>query len=116
MEELKELINMVANIPSMALWVIAAFWAYKVIVIGSVYGLIRFGIDKLYSYLTNPKTVIIKSRVGDEVVNEEVEQAILNMVRECRGIASGSNVYFHSPDLAWIQTAIREKKEKDGKK
>ena len=55
MEELKLLIEMVKGLPQMALWVVGLFFAYKVAVIGSVFGLIKLGINKLHSYFTTPK-------------------------------------------------------------
>ena len=55
MDELKLLIEMVANLPQMAIWVLVAFWAYKVVVIGSIYGVIRLAIVKLHDWLTTPR-------------------------------------------------------------
>lgn len=56
-EELKVIIEMIAGLPHFALWVIAAFWAYKVIVIGSIYGVIRLAITKFHDFLVKPKDV-----------------------------------------------------------
>lgn len=66
MEELKLIIEMIANLPQMALWVLAGFWAYKVIVIGSVYGVIRLGINKAYDWLTAPKKYSFDGIVAGE--------------------------------------------------
>ena len=41
MEEMKVLIGMVKDLPNAALWVIAALFAYKVCVVGSIYGVLR---------------------------------------------------------------------------
>lgn len=116
MDELKILVDMVANLPSMALWVIAAFWAYKVIVIGSVYGLIRFGIEKLHNYLIKPKEVIRKVDLGKDIVNEDVANSLLALIQETLGVNGYSHVYIHQHHVEWIRTAVREKKERDGKK
>ncbi len=35
MEELKLLIEMVADLPQMALWVLVGFFVYKVVIVGS---------------------------------------------------------------------------------
>jgi thiamine transporter ThiT len=48
MEELKLLVEMVSNLPAMALWVIAFFFGYKVLIVGSIYGVIRFCVQKGY--------------------------------------------------------------------
>lgn len=57
LEEIKELVHLINSLPQLALWVMIGFWAYKVIIVGSVYGLIRFTVDKLHSWLTKPKVV-----------------------------------------------------------
>jgi len=53
-DELKELIAVVNSLPQLALWVAVGFWAYKVIIIGSVYGVIKLAINKAYSAMTRP--------------------------------------------------------------
>lgn len=48
MTELETLIKMINSLPTMALWVLIGFWAYKVIIIGSIYGVIKFTVNVLY--------------------------------------------------------------------
>jgi len=57
MEELKELIDLISKLPELAIWVLVAFWCYKIIVIGSIFGIIKLFIVKLHSWLTNEKIV-----------------------------------------------------------
>ena len=84
LEEFKELVQLLNNLPHLALWVAAGFWAYKVIVIGSIYGLIRFAIDKLHDWLTKPKAVEWKF-ASVRLHEPEKLEALL------RGVASYSN-------------------------
>lgn len=60
MDELKILVDMVAHLPQMVLWVLCGFLAYKLAVIGSIYGLIRFCIGKLYEWAVQRKQVSIE--------------------------------------------------------
>lgn len=121
MEELKELINMVANIPSMALWVIAAFWAYKVIVIGSVYGLIRFSVEKIHSYLMKtrePKPaqdIVHKIDLGGIVITGDKESMLAQLSR-LKNISKHNihrNGYIWDTDVEWLAQAITDKLHKD---
>lgn len=60
---------MVADLPQMALWVLIGFFIYKVIIIGSIYGVIRFVTTKLHDYLVTRKNKVkeidIKGRIDD---------------------------------------------------
>jgi len=48
MDELKLIIEAIAGLPSIMVWVLCGFLVYKLAVIGSVYGLLRFGIEKAF--------------------------------------------------------------------
>ena len=54
MEELKLLIEAVAGLPTITLWVLVGYLIYKLAVIGSVYGVIRYGIEKFVEWRTTP--------------------------------------------------------------
>ena len=112
MEELKLLVDMVAHLPSMALWVIAFFFIYKVSIIGSIYGVIRLGIMKAHDWLTNPKprTVIQKIDVAGECITG-AHTDLLRQIRRCKR-ATGQ-YYIHDSDVAWLTEAIDAKIEAD---
>ncbi len=114
MEELKLLIDMVANLPSMALWVLAGFWAYKVVVIGSVYGVIRLGINKLHSWLTTPKHILQKINIEAQInavsiTTDGTHLALMAQIERMRGLTTGLGSYIHSSDVDWLRLAIDEK-------
>lgn len=72
MDELKLLIEMVANLPTLAIWVLVGYLVYKVAVIGSIYGLLRLLIEKTHNWLTVRKTESI-GIVLDGVPFDKVE-------------------------------------------
>jgi hypothetical protein len=114
MEELKLLVDMVANLPQMALWVIAAFFAYKVIVIGSVYGVIRLGIDRLHSWLITPKHELQEIRASvDGVAIGGALEPLMVQIRRIVGRGSRVGVYAHIDDVQWLREAIDEKIERE---
>jgi hypothetical protein len=103
-DEIKELIGMLEKLPSLALWVIAAFWAYKVIFIGSIYGLIRFAIDKGHSWAVNPKRRLIEI---DVVLDGEVmPESKLALISELRRLKSPGLSFIHGSDVDRLRAAI----------
>lgn len=117
MEELKLLVTMVADLPSMALWVIAFFFGYKTIIIGSIYGVIRLGIVKLHDVLIQQRTkgVNLKdSLTGMVILNEMVKDDLIWQINRVRG--KGLNIeskYIHERSVDWLREAINDKEDKE---
>ena len=61
MEELKLLIEMVANLPALAVWVLVGYLLYKVAIVGSIYGVIRLAIAKLHDW------AVQRQRRGEDI-------------------------------------------------
>lgn len=110
MEELKILVDMVAGLPNMALWVIAAFWAYKVVVIGSVYGVIRLAINKTHSWLTTPKHELVTKEVRGELEGITLDGVVLNeLIRQIKRLKKDGLCYIHSSDVDMLRDALDSK-------
>lgn len=104
-EELKVIVEMIADLPSFALWVIAAFWAYKVIVIGSVYGVIRLAINKFHDFLVKPKDVDLDTMCGSINIKKSL---ILQLSRiPCQYTQLDPNA------VNWLKEAIDEKLQRN---
>lgn len=100
MEELRLLVEMVADLPHMALWVVAAFFVYKVIVVGSIYGVIRFVAAGLFIVAKDwiaqgPATKIIRTKEGFDFVNEDAIDQMKGLMRKV-STDENSGVYFRS--------------------
>lgn len=118
MEELKLLVEMVANLPAMALWVIAFFFAYKVVVVGSIYGVIRFVAEKLFAWLTTRKAREVEYKemrpmLDGMCIKTETDSLVaqLNRLRG-RGLTIESD-YIHAQSVDWLREAIDAKIEAD---
>lgn len=116
MEELKLLVDVVAHLPQMALWVIAAFFAYKVICIGSVYGVIRLLIEKTHSWLTQPKheSVDVRMLIDGKCISGTKEGLLAQLDRvrmRPSPTQSYKGAYLHSDDVEWLRDAITAKLE-----
>lgn len=124
MDELKLLIEMVANLPGLALWVLVAFYAYKVIIIGSIYGVIRFAIEKLHSWLTTRKTELVQVELrgtldGMCITKGGSHLGLIAQLERLRGISihGGGLTYIHESDVRWLRDAIDAKLQAEaGKK
>ena len=100
MEELKILVEMVASLPQMAIWVLVAFWFYKVVVIGSIFGVIRLAIIKIHDWLTRPK--VVNHKLGERLAIDE--ETLLALHAQISRIASTN--YIHMGDVNKLREAI----------
>jgi hypothetical protein len=110
MDELKVLVGMVKDLPAMAIWVIAFFWAYKVIFIGSVYGVIKYIVTKWAEWKMFvppiPPVQIKEFKFSNISISEEVAMALLAQIAripESRG-------YFYMNDVVNLSRAIDQLK------
>jgi hypothetical protein len=99
MEELKLLIEMVTNLPSLAIWVLVGYLLYKISVIGSLYGLLRLLIIKGHDWLTSPR--IVKFAIGAKALDESTAAALNAQILRI----SGSS-YIHMSDVEKLRKAI----------
>lgn len=122
MEELKLLIGMVADLPSMALWVLIGFLLYKLAVIGSIYGVIKLFIDKTHDWLITRKTQPTQVREiqlqdvfnGITITSDDTMKKLLVQIRRLAGknVRLGSD-YIHSCSVQWLREAIDEKERSE---
>lgn len=105
MEELKLLVQMVADLPQMVLWVIAAYFFYKITVVGSIYGVIRFVAQKIHDVLVHRKTLIEEGKVINPkalaCINEDVEHELMKQLRRVQ-----STGYMHMSDVQKLAKLI----------
>jgi hypothetical protein len=118
MDELKLLIEMVAHLPAMALWVLVGFFAYKVVIVGSIYGVIRFVAGRLFDWLQQQKAreveyKEIRPMLDGMCIKTETDRLIaqLNRVRG-KGVGIKSD-YIHAQSVEWLRDAIDKKIESE---
>lgn len=112
MEELKILVEMVAGLPAMATWMLACFFAYKVIVIGSIYGVVKYVCSELFGWLklrsSQPKLSDAKDEL-DACCISQASPLLLLQIQRLKGIKSGGSLYIQQADVEWLRQAIDEK-------
>jgi hypothetical protein len=121
MNELKLMVDMVAGLPNVALWVIACVFAYKVAVVGSIYGVVRFTVDRLYKWLVTEKTRPAREVEYKEIrpmldglcIKATLESLISQLYRIRNRAYQGQSEYIHQGDIDWLRKAIDAQIEKD---
>jgi hypothetical protein len=72
---------------------------YKVVVIGSIYGVVRLLIVKAHDWATKPKTMALK--IGAKPIDETTAEALnAQIARVCNGS------YYHMSDVQKLREAL----------
>lgn len=114
LEEIGELVKIIAGLPHLAIWALCGYLIYKLAVIGSVYGVIRMAIDKAHSVLTQPKIVESKVKFRNlTIISEEAVERLMIKVIDRPSNRIKSPGWFSSFEVEWLESAIREKIERE---
>ena len=121
MDELKLLVDMVAALPAMALWVIAFFFGYKVVVVGSIYGVIRFVSTELFGWLATEKAREVEYKeirpMLDGMCIRAQTDYLISQLHRLKGIGTvNGSEYIHRSSIDWLREAIDDKIAKDAAK
>lgn len=112
MDELKLLIEMVANLPTLAVWVLVGFLCYKISVVGSIYGVIHLAIVKFHDWATRPpppKVLTLRGKTISQDVADRLETAVTRIPGN-KGL-----LYIHNDDVSALEEAIQLVLEKHRK-
>ena len=116
MDEIKQLVEMIARMPSMALWVLGGYLFYKLAILGSMYGTIRFVAGLLFGWLTTRRVQTVEMRpMLDGLVITGEKDALMAQLQRLRGKGlhiSGAH-YVHKDSVDWLREAIDAKELKD---
>ncbi len=127
MEELKLLLKLITDLPTMALWVLAGYLVWQLSILASIYGTIRFVVQKIYEGIVHIVTVKreIKERETKRldpmillgpiaITHDNVVNSLLAQLDRVRGKNTGTNSrYIHQCSVDWLREAINDKEAKD---
>ena len=105
MEELKLLISMVNDLPTLATWVLVGYLIYKITIIGSIYGVIRLLIVKLHDVLITRKAVVKPGEIP--CIDDTVHAALIAQINRLK-----TTRYTHRGDVQKLAAAIDKMQEK----
>ena len=116
MDELKLLVELVKDLPTMAIWVLVGFYSYKVIIIGSIFKVITLGITKIHSiidaYINQPIVKDIHYTIENMALNPYCDMKLLEQLHRLVGRTTGAKS-IGSADIDWLKAAIDNKITKD---
>ncbi len=124
MEALQLLVEMVADLPEMALWVIALYFFYQLSIVGSIYGCIRFVTAKLSEVMIKRSTarqeVENHRSLEGMVINKDLVPRLMGQIERIRGsdkitetyLGAYSIAYINSTDITFLKSAIDDAIEK----
>lgn len=130
MEELKMLVEMLAETPKAVLWVAAGFMVYKLAVMGSIVGSLlaafKLAVTKYHDYKTTPQTELVRkdSVIRSLVISAEFDYLVdqLERLKSVRSFSSSRyqestrrHNYIHDSDIDWLREAIDAKLVEDQK-
>jgi hypothetical protein len=122
METLEILINLVKDLPDLALWIIGIYFFFKLAVVGSFYQLTALSINKLHDVIMakkiEPPVVVEHIDKIDSMVMKHCASDLLKQIKRLPGIALSTETlnYIHSSDVEWLKEAIDEKLEREKEK
>lgn len=120
MEALQLLVEMVADLPEMALWVVALYFFYQLSIVGSIYGCIRFVTSKAADVMIKRSTARqeVEEMVSLEgmVLNKKLVPRLMAQLERIRNSEDPLNIdrgkyrssYVDSDDVAFLEEAITE--------
>lgn len=109
MEELKQLIELVLKLPNTALWILAGYLVYKLAVVGSIYGTIKFTVDKIHSWATKPKIAVYTWKEGIEPINQETKDSIIASLLRLKSSPKVFNSrYVHSDFAELLEKLVND--------
>jgi hypothetical protein len=104
LQELKEILGIIKDLPHMVMWVLAGLLLYKVVVVGSIYGVIKLAIDRLHSWLVTPKVVTHQYDLKHLSMTTEAAEALsIFLGSAARDVKSFGGSYLYPDDIMRIK-------------
>ena len=103
MEELKILVESIAGLPDLAIWVVGMYFMFKLAVVGSIYATIRFVMQKIHDTIIAKKRHVL-TLDSDVITYDGTANKLKNFIQE----VSGSNAYLHDYQLVKLREAWKQ--------
>lgn len=115
---LKEVTGLLEKLPELSIWILCGILLYKVFIVGSVLGLIKFAITKLYDYLIKEKKHVHKYSLDEHFITYDgaapkLFMELINAIPRTR--VNGKPGKIFANDVRWALRAIEELKTKEAK-
>lgn len=120
-DEVKELIGLIKELPDIALWILAGFAIYKTFIFSSVTGSLYYGFKFAVTKLSAAYDAKLNRKPPPKEVNlshiaithDGTYDVLLSTLADLRGVRTKDSTYLHSRDVSWLREAIKEKRERE---
>jgi hypothetical protein len=99
MEDLKAIITLIKDLPALTVWVLAGYLVYRLAVVGSIYGVIRLAITRLFDWLQHPKTV--EATLEGLTISSRTTEDLIVQLRRLR-----TSTYIHDSGVEKLRKAL----------
>ncbi len=112
MDDLKILIEALAKMPTLAIWVVAMYFAFKIAVIGSVYGVIRYVAMQVHDWAVKKKEPDVKIQQHNIVLEGKLITSLREDPEELhrlfRRLPARDLDYIFNTDIKMVHKALDE--------
>lgn len=115
---MEELLNAVthalAESPDIAVWVLAIIYLYKTVIVGSVYSVIRFTVDKAHHAWVSPRTTRVDhtATLGELYCGsaaDRLEALLRELIANRNADSPGWNfTHVHGTDIDYLRKLVEE--------
>lgn len=130
MELLNDMMDILKEAPQLAIWVVAIIYGFKVVVVGSIYGVIRYAVGT-FACAMNKRTELEHAKLDQELAKlKEPKSVSLStssnefgrvIIRDCapdlldflKAMRKGTSDFVHSSDVQYAYEALKEKRARD---
>lgn len=137
MELIREVLEVVKDLPDLAIWVLIGILFYKVVIVGSIFGIIKMAIEKSYNVfeLKRDDTIehdkaVLKSAYLQQLEEQEKKyrhEYTLDHEFICHDgtyedfksflrLVKGESMYIHKNDVDFLRQAYKEKQKREKEK
>ena len=113
MEELKLLVESIAGLPDLAIWVVAMYFFFKLAIVGSIFGVARLFINKVHNiYSTKynkPEPPVIEKtdiHFGQYVISKYYKDISVEIERLLKLMVKKDASYIHNDDIGDLRRFI----------
>lgn len=117
LEIIKEAGTILKDLPELAIWILLGILFYKVVIVGSIFGIIKLAINSAKEVAIKPKEKIIKYDIGKKFIKTDgAHSSFMELLDLLNSGVSINSDYVHRADVDFLVDAYKEKLEKDGYK
>ena len=132
MEELKQLADILKELPTLGFLILGGYFMYKLVIVGSIFAVIKLVVTRLTDMVSKGKTEATKikqTELDNEALARDYKRLkelkitgvmpelmeLLTDIKNNEAIGGRSWNYVNSSDLKWVREAIDQRIEREVK-